>query len=214
MSKRSVLSLSVCALTTAAASAGSPDLPVLVFEVVDNGGISDSSGQNLVGTTTVDVFFHNTGASSLAIAGFDFGAAGPGQTRRINVTPSASLFNHPTGGDTRTPAWEGLFPTVAFDSFWVIGDQTVVFDGSVDLSGADGDVNARFRLDGGASVNLLAGGELRVARLTFLEGDIDLSLPREFAVILSDGSEIVYLPAPGAATVLGLGGLVALRRRR
>src|SRR5690606_3169237 len=72
----------LAACTTALAGAPAS---VLTFDVVDNGGGSDGF-VNLAGTTTIDVYFNNiSGASIDGIVGFDFGAAGPGQTRGLAV---------------------------------------------------------------------------------------------------------------------------------
>lgn len=192
--------------------------PPIQLEVIDNGGISDGSGANLAGSTTYDVFlFNNTGSNISGIVGFDLGSQATGSPALYGIPVAGTIFNHSFGTDTNpSPALIPAFPALAFDSFWTVGDQPVgsFESGSVDLTGADGLLNAQFTV-GGAPIDLNSGERLRLARLTFLSGDFDFSRAFGLAAVLADGTRVEFgVPSPGAFAALTLGALAATRRRR
>jgi len=83
---------------------------------VDNGGATDGFA-SVVGFRTFDLFVQLEAGDVLFAA--DFGIAGP----NAGLTTSQTVFNHPFGADTRSPALnEGAFPATVYDTFVALGD--------------------------------------------------------------------------------------------
>src|SRR5690606_10522561 len=96
--------------------------PWLSYQIVDNGGVSDGSGQNLTGTTTLDLYWTNNFGNTIGVNGFNLGSAAVPDLDPYRIFVHAPVYNHPLGGDVRSTAFEGVFPTIAFDTYLAFGD--------------------------------------------------------------------------------------------
>lgn len=209
---------SAAALTLVAgiANAGmATALPWLEFDVVDNGGVSDGSGANLAGTTTFDLFWRNNGYQglpSIGVNGFNLGTAAQPGLAPFRIFFSGTAFNHAFGNDVApNAALIPAFPALAFDSFFDVGGAPVSFvPGSAGF--ANGEViGTWFTLP---PVNVAVGERIRFMRLT-ITGELDLdNSSMEIGFANNTIGLFSFVPTPGAAALLGLGGLVTARRRR
>ncbi len=177
-------------------------------------------------TSTYDLYVIGDTVGDI-INGVNFG--GDGSTSHINLSPSASVYNHPLGGNIRSFAFEPLAPDLVYDTYACYGGGAVTdgaptqFAGSVNLTGAGGEL--RFTSFTQPSAALTAGtfgshaAEIRVLRLSFTGvnafagggnsvGEIGLA----GGALLTAG--VTFTPTPGAAALLGLAGLAGARRRR
>ncbi len=184
----------------------------LTAEVVDNGGISDASGANLAGSTTYDLYWNNFGASTVGVNGFNLGSAAQPGLAPYRMFYTGTVFNHAFGSDTApNAALIPSFPALAFDTFYTVGGGAVSFvPGSASTTG--GEVLGTWFTQPPVSVG--AGERVRFMRLTVF-GELDM-INSSMEVGFADNSTgvFVFVPTPGAAALLGLGGLVAARRRR
>ena len=206
-----VLSALACA---GAASAGVSQA-WLSFEVVDNGGISDGSGANLAGSTTYDLYWNNFGYMDLptiGVNGFNLGTAAQPDLAPYRVFYTGTAFNHAFGSDgAPNPALIPAFPALAFDSFFDVGGSPVSF---VPGSAAFGNGEVIGTWFTQPPVNVAVGERIRFLRLTLLDGELDLARTSIEVGFSNNTTAVFGIPAPGAAALLGLSGLVAARRRR
>jgi uncharacterized protein (TIGR03382 family) len=209
-----VLSALVCA---GAATAGFINEPGwLQIEVVDNGGISDGSGANLAGSTTYDLYWSNQGymdLPSIGVNGFNLGTAAQPDLAPYRVFYTGTAFNHAFGSDgAPNPALIPAFPALAFDSFFDVGGSPVSF---VPGSAAFGNGEVIGTWFTQPPVEVAFGERIRFLRLTLLDGgEIDFARTSIEVGFSNNTTAVFGIPAPGAAALLGLGGLVAGRRRR
>lgn len=171
---------------------------------------------------TFDLFF-NAGSSAARVNGFNMGfAANPGFDPNVILTDGV-IFNHAFGGDAApNPALIPAFPALAFDTYLAMGAQPISFvPGSTDLTGivVDGVRELRGTWFTQPPIDIAAGDSLFVGRFTvdadatFLGGNgSTIEVGFDFGVqTFAVGNAI---PTPGAFALMGLGGLVAARRRR
>lgn len=185
----------------------------LSFEVVDNGGISDGSGANLAGTTTYDLFWNNFGSEAIGVNGFNLGTAAQPGLAPYRMFYTGTVFNHAFGSDTApNAALIPAFPALAFDTFYAVGNGAVSFvPGSA--AQTNGEVLGTWFTQ--PPVQVAAGERLRFMRLTINGGELDLvNSSMEVGFANNTTGVFTFVPTPGAAALLGLGGLVAGRRRR
>jgi hypothetical protein len=176
-----------------------------------------------------------TGAAGTQFNAVNLGfAPNPAQEPYFLFTDGA-IFNYPPpgGGDVQS-GFEGFFNLTRFDSYVDLGDLNA--NGAapsqigllgVDLNGAAGSVNG---IDGRVirgtwfefppnSAVLDANGEARLLRMT-VSADAEYLGGNGSSLFIGTDSGGVALeianaiPTPGAVALMGLGGLVAARRRR
>lgn len=213
---RMTIVLTLATVPASVVCAGSPFSP-LALEYLSNGGVSDATGADLTSAVTYDVFVHNmTGRAIHGVVGFDFGSQGDASRPLHGIPINGTIFNHFLGNDTNPD--ETLFPSFAalrFDSYWTFGDQPVAFEpGSVDLDAKDALLNGRFTVSG-TPRDLGVGEYLRVARVTFLDGNFDYERPLGFDAILEDGTRVRFgVPGPWSCATIGIALACATERRR
>jgi uncharacterized protein (TIGR03382 family) len=184
----------------------------LSFDIVDNGGISDGSPANLAGSTTYDLFWNNFGSEAIGVNGFNLGTAAQPGLAPFRMFYTGTVFNHAFGSDTApNAALIPAFPALAFDTFFDVGGQSVSFvPGSASTTG--GEILGTWFTQ--PPVNVAAGERLRFMRLTVF-GELDIvNSSMEVGFSNNTTGVFTFVPTPGAAALLGLGGLVAGRRRR
>jgi hypothetical protein len=189
-------------------------LPWLTAVEVDNSAVA-----SLDGFTTYDLYWNNFGSETATVNGFNLGTAAQPGLAPYRMFFTGDAFNDPIGGDTApNPAFFPVFPALEFDSYFTVGNGTVSFVGG-STSFAGGEVLGTWFTQPPQAV--AAGEALRFMRLT-VSGALDqvnstmevgFTIP---PVIGRGGNEIVFgfVPTPGAAALLGLGGIAAIRRRR
>ncbi len=202
------------ALTLAAGLANAGVVtPWLEAVVVDNGGISDGSPADLAGTITYDLFWTNNGDSTVGVNGFNLGTAAQPGLAPYRMFHTGTVFNHAFGSDTApNPALIPAFPALEFDSYFAVGNSAVSFvPGSASFAGQEV-LGTWFTQP---PVMVAAGESLRFMRLTIRDGVLDMT-NSTMEVGFSDSTTGVFgfVPTPGAAALLGLGGIAAIRRRR
>jgi MYXO-CTERM domain-containing protein len=167
--------------------------------------------------------------------------AGGGSDTTFGIRTSGQpVFNHPSGGDARTQAFEAFFSSLPFDTFATFGGnattagQSASFAGVTDLTGTNqvsGVNRLRFTsftqppiaLNADAAVGP-GGGSLWVLRVTIKSTVTNLggTVGGQLSVVqvgLPGGAVANFnapnaVPTPGALALLGLGGLAVARRKR
>lgn len=134
----------------------------------------------------------------------------------ISPGPDAVIFNHPSGGDTRTFALEAIFSAMSFDTYVALGGTAtqngapLTVQPGIDLSGAIG--GRLFFSFLAESPTALGPNGLRVLRVSAANFDF---LRYDIGIITPSGIVRYVLPSPGpsAFACLVAGSLGARRRR-
>ena len=111
------------------------------------------------------------GDAGAQIRGINMGNADDPSSSHLGLWTNGSVYNHMFGSDVRIPAFEGVFPGMAFDTFVALGRETpgpsISFASDPDLD-ADGVIDrvlrAQWYSDEGATLD--GNGELRILRVT------------------------------------------------
>ena len=185
---------------------------------VNNGGVSDGSGANLSGFRTFDLFL-DAGSASMSVNGFNMGTAAVPDLAPYRIFTDGAVFNHAFGGNSSpNPALVPAFPALAFDTYLAVGNGAFSdVPNSVNLTGANGQFIGTWFTQPPQVV--AAGGSLLVGRFTVSDNTTFLGGNGSAIEVGFTGFEQVFsignaIPTPGAFALMGLGGLVATRRRR
>jgi len=199
------------AALTVAAGAATAGVDVtgawLTFQEVDNSAVA-----SLAGFTTYDLYFNNFGNSAVQVNGFDLSSAAQPGLSPYRIRYTGNVYNDPVGNDVApNPAFFPVFPALEFDSYFAIGGAAVQFVGS-SVSWTGGEVLGTWFAQPPTTVGV--NESIRFMRIT-VSGDVDFA-NSEVGVGFADNTlgAFTFVPTPGAAALLGLGGLVAGRRRR
>jgi hypothetical protein len=189
-------------------------LPWLTAVEVDNSAVA-----SLDGFTTYDLYWNNFGSETATVNGFNLGTAAQPGLAPFRVFYTGEAYNDPIGSDVApNPAFFPVFPALEFDSYFTVGTGAVSFVGG-STGYINGEVLGTWFTQPPQSV--AAGAALRFMRLT-VSGELNQELSTMevgFTIPPVTGrgaNEIVFgfVPTPGAAALLGLGGIAAIRRRR
>lgn len=235
------VSLSALILGAGAANAA---VSGVVWRTVDNSTAAGDAqwGAFLPASTKYTFDLILQGDAGQRINGINMGDAAAPQVP-FGIQHNGSIFNHLFGTNLRSAAFEAVpgFQGIAFDTFVAMGSTTpgptISFAGTADLS------NSPLRATWFTTDNAVldANGEMRIMRVTIafadagfdpytdggilgtpgiigaeggtMESRIEVGLPGGELQVLTVGNAF-EIPAPGAAFVAGLAGLVGLRRRR
>lgn len=185
---------------------------------VNNGGVSDASGANLTGFRTFDLFL-DAGSEAMSVNGFNMGTAAVPGLAPYRIFTDGTVFNHAFGGNSSpNPALVPAFPALAFDTYLAVGNGAFAdVPGSVNLTGAGGEFIGTWFTQPPQVV--AAGGSLFAGRFTVSDDTTFLGGNGSAIEVGFTGFEAVFqisnaIPTPGAFALMGLGGLVAARRRR
>ena len=191
-------------------------------DLINNAGQSEVDFTAAGGEMGFDAYYRNT-RNDVGLTDGDFVGA-------TNFTGTVGAFTDGVQGYEMQDA-DGTMG-MSFDTVNHAGAWNMSMDLYVQETGweSDDSIHIWMQVDGGVTVDILntIGGDVNDL---FIEGawltlDIDLSAYTEATLFVelesNSGSESIYLdnvsfatiPAPGAAALLGLGGLVGLRRRR
>lgn len=183
---------------------------------------------------TFRLFIYGEG---LQVTAINMGTAANPNLSNDQIYTDGGVFNHGTGGNVRTPGLEGFSSSIYFDTYLAIGNLAPgnigIIGGSASLGAAGTDfavgqngLRATWFAPPGEPVTIGAGGMMLLqvtvtADATFLGGSFSRGeqvFNSRIEVATLTGNQLIKIsnaiPTPGAAALLGLGGLVAIRRRR
>ena len=189
--------ITACAVLATAGAASASDLPVIL--------VVDLSVPNQITVTATDA------PSNATVSGSDttgfyleafFGADGTSSLNESLV--SGDLTSFLNGSDGSPNLFRGGTTDPGLNIFSYTNDATSDFEVGVQAFSGSG----TWSLDADDYANMLIGGE-RNGNIWFAADTVD---DLDDAVII--GEYNVIIPTPGAAGLLGLAGLAAVRRRR
>ncbi|XHC24879.1 MAG: hypothetical protein ACFHWZ_08445 [Phycisphaerales bacterium] len=189
--------ITACAVLATAGAASASDLPVIL--------VVDLSVPNQITVTATDA------PSNATVSGSDttgfyleafFGADGTSSLNESLV--SGDLTSFLNGSDGSPNLFRGGTTDPGLNIFSYTNDATSDFEVGVQAFSGSG----TWSLDADDYANMLIGGE-RVGNVWFAADTLD-DLGDAFVI----GEYNVIIPTPGAAGLLGLAGLAAVRRRR